>query len=389
MRRRECQLAVGVTLEEESMRTSRKHLGNSSRLVVRGVLAATLVIAAAETARAADVRVVRAGDQVFVSGGDEDDHLVLSSPEAGLLHVEGADDGTTVNGETGVDLDLGPRDAFYVLLGDGSNTVLVEGMTKVRKFVVIGGSDDDVLTLRGAEVPNGILFLGQDGTDVISVEAGSHVAGDLVAVMGEGGDTFLATQATFSREIVVDLGGGAINLAHLDNSTASSTVTVLGGTGRDTVTISGGSVRRLTQIDLGDGDDALNIGAGARFDGAFSFRGGDDRDTVTVFGAATFARKAVFDMGRDDDTGNFGLALYSRDLRIVGGDGDDKMSLAEFTVDGRLLLLCGSGTDSVTSDDTLPFTLGNGGRIDGGIGQDTSAGGAGSGARFLRFETVD
>jgi hypothetical protein len=359
----------------------------SIRGLAAAFVAAAAVAAAEGTALAGDVEVLKVAEHVFVRGGTDADKLVFSSPETDVLRIAGFDELTTVGGEPSVDIQLRPRESIYVLLGDGDNEVTVESAPRFRRLVVLGGADNDALRLTGTDLRMGVLFVGGNGQDTLELGASARLAGELVAAMGEGSDTFSASQATLVHEAVIDMGNGEANTVLLDQLDALSTLTVIGGAGDDSVEISGGEFHRYTQVDLGAGDDALSITAAAQFDGAFVFRAGDDTDSLTVDGDAVFMRRALFDLGRGDDGAGIGAARFVGPLRVVGGDGDEQITLSAFSSEGRMDVLCGAGADQVTVDDANPFTISSyGARVHGGEGHDTITGGAGTGAAIVRFE---
>jgi hypothetical protein len=298
-------------------------------------------------AYADDVEVIRIGRQVFITGGDGPESLVVSLGAPAELVVATGDGATTVQGGTEFRLFVGERDTVYFMLAGGLNTVDVNSLPELRRVMVLtGGSAANSFDFSGATIPGDLIFSGGPGADALTA-AGATVLGNLFAFMGAGPDTVTLDGLEVEDEAVVDLGDGLPNVATLNAVLAHGPFVVLGGSDDDVVTITAGIYERPVRVELGDGADALTIGGAAEFLSRVTLLTGRDDDSVVIDQDPRFRLRASLDTGDGDDVVSVGASRFGETFRVRLGDDDDDITIGGVDVTTRFAVLAGTGDDVV------------------------------------------
>ncbi|MEP1442921.1 MAG: hypothetical protein ABJK39_07915 [Hyphomicrobiales bacterium] len=332
--------------------------------------------------------VSRVGDEGAgtVSGGDGSDSIELSASSnignelgsTGTVLGDLGDDAITLNNS-----DVGNAGAGTVSGGDGADSIALSNSSSIGDYsgstgVVLGDVGDDTITLDGfSSVGNSGAgtVSGGDGADSIALSASSNIgnsASSTGTVLGDlGNDTITLDRSAVgnSGAGTVSGGDGSDSIALTNGSVlaegAGSTGQVLGDAGQDTIFLDGSTVGRFGAGTVSGGADDDSI---VLFDG--SHLASENGSSAQVLGDAgddtiTFNGSRVGDEGAatvDGGTGNDSIALtYESSLgeevdgtgQVLGGAGDDTITLNDMAVVGRL----GAGTVSGGEDnDSIAIT---------------------------------
>jgi Ca2+-binding RTX toxin-like protein len=288
--------------------------------------------------------------QIVVSGTSTADHVVVSAPTSGVVHVRVISNGATF------DADFQRSAVASVSFSGGDGNDVFENQTDVSS-IAFGGAGDDALT---GGAGNDVLD-GGDGNDYLNGGAGDDTlyGGTGVDTLygGDGNDTLDGGDGN-------DLLYGEANNDVLYGSAGDDDLS--GGTGDDKLYGGDGNNSLLgddgndqlygegnnNYLNGGEGDDMLYGGVGAD-----TLYGGDGNDTLDGID------------GNDQlfgEAGNDVLYGSAGDDNLSGGTGDDK-------------LYGGNGNDSLVGDDGNDQLYGGDGNdyLGGGAGEDTLYGGAG------------
>ncbi len=314
-----------------------------------------------------------AASRVFsFEGSDGDDTIRGLTNRANLTggaghdRIEGNDLGGVMLGGAGDDTLIGGSGADLALGGDGDD--VIEGGSGADNLsggaghdVMLGGDGADFITdLEGGDD----TLIGGEGNDQLYAGEGTN------RVEGGAGDDWIYGPDTLPGMNWVDAGSGNDNV-----STGLGDDTILGGEGNDTVFAGAGH----NHVTGGEGDDSLAAGAGddtllggagndflSTFTGTNLVEGGEGNDTIFGGGIEDTLR------GGDGHDNILGPGLGTL---IEGGEGDDTILAQGGRAEG------GAGNDSLSGsaaelvggegDDTI---LATGGRAVGGEGNDRLSG---------------
>ncbi|WP_284614942.1 beta strand repeat-containing protein [Aquabacterium humicola] len=303
--------------------------------------------------------------------------------EVGVVAALGGTDTITVGDMTGTDQTLVRVDLAGTLggtAGDGAaDTVNVRG-TQGKDTVSIA-----------PQAGGGVQVSGLAATTVVT----NADAGDVIRVLGEGGDDTLTSNESSGALPALALDGGAGNDAVTGGSGADQ---IDGGLGNDTLLGKGGAdvMRGGDGNDIltgGDADDQMfGEGGNDRLiwnpgDDTDLVEGGDGTDTAEVNGGNGAERFTITTVGARVHIDRIDPAPFKVDagtiesiaLNTNGGDdvidasGLQAASAVQLVVDG------GAGNDSITGSQAADLFIGGDGNdsIDGKRGNDTALMGAG------------
>ena len=326
-----------------------------------------------------------AGDTITVQGSLGDDmvevraggsHSILGGSDNDTLTIFGsAGDGSTLNGQGG-------NDSLDVRGGTG--------------HTLLGGAGDDFIHIRGG-AGDGHTVNGQGDVDTLRVDRNSDLTVNSGSIEDDNAGTIVTAYPNIEN---LDVRGGAdantINVnSAIDGATdirgaaGDDVINVLGGTGFsvfggadvDTINVSGGSHTAFG----GDGDDVINLNAGAA-DGNDA-RGGDGNDTININAGIHDVRGndgndiVNVNVGAGDGNflrGNAGDDQFNLNAgvghQVRGGDDNDLIVLnltgdAEFAASGASTLLVSGATTLVNFRDVEAITI-NGDGTDNTLGID-------------------
>jgi hypothetical protein len=125
--------------------------------------------------------------------------LTLSNSTGQAVTVTGGSGADTANFDTDTFLGL------TVNAGDGKNVIHVKSSTISQALNVTTGTGADQVFLAGVHAESVALYTG-DGADKVSI--GTTILDHLLAKLGAGDDTFLASNSTFMGQDIIDGGKG-------------------------------------------------------------------------------------------------------------------------------------------------------------------------------------
>lgn len=350
---------------------------------------------------------VLAGDgNDTVAGGIGDDYIDAG---AGNDTVTTQEADTVLTGTGNDTVTLGVVEAVVdVDLGAGDDT-LVGGATVAGTDVLKGGDGTDVLTLNAGSESNGLT--GTQATSIITFDKNftgfetiTLAAGASAVNQGEDGKDTAASTNSYAITL-----GDAINVASgktltIDGSALRANEVVKIGDGVDdgtvanigeadskgseTLSLTATAVAGSINVTSGAGDDAITLGAGADTvvsgagndtvnagDGANSVTTGSGDDAVTTGTGAD-----TIDTGEGNDNvsagaGNDSVNAGAGNDAVTAGAGNDVISAG----DGNNTVDAGDGNDAVTTGSGSDSIVGGGGNdtISAGDGNDTVNGGTG------------
>lgn len=270
------------------------------------------------------------------------------------------------------------------LLAIGKNATTINGQTQVNVINLIANSP---LNFNGNVIAN----LG-DGNDTISFTGTSTADGSEIDVNvtisgGNGIDTLSISNLRVAGNVRIDGDAGNDKLT-LSNITVEGNVAINTGIGDDTLNITNSNVFRNTSlnrkgdvtINTGSGADTVTLArvapAGSTIHGDLTVNLGTENDKLTISGSPTVTNAKIdAGAGLDNVTVNglivTGTSTVEGLLQVLGGDGNDTISVNNATVRNRLTtsnsmlrIDSGTGADTVTVNnctaDALFAILGTG-----------------------------
>jgi hypothetical protein len=243
-------------------------------------------------------------------------------------------------------------DRVIVDLGDGTNVFTLSGGTVARSVKYTGGSGDDTVTLAAdAAITQSIYASLGDGDDSLIVEG--SVGRGVIAKGGDGDDTLqVAEGSTVGRGLGLNLGDGdnQVTIAgQLDGS-----LRVFGGDGDDTVSLlATAQVGRSVDVKLGDGDNTLAVSA--TIEGGLSYDGRDGDDMVDISSDAVIAGSVRTRLGDGENTFTHGGDI-EQNLYVTSKNADDTAAVADTAI------VAGETTIELGEQRDFPFHRGHGPR---------------------------
>ena len=267
----------------------------------------------------------QAVDRVVVELGRGDNSFLLKGGTVGgSLKYRGGDGDDLLEIAT----DAVVQKSVYARLGDGENSVVLDGKVE-RSLTVRGGADDDE------------IHLGED----------ARIERNLSACLGDGDN-----DVTLAGEV-------------------GRRLTVRAGAGDDTVEILATAlVERSVLVSLGDGDN-LFVDAGA-VEEMLSYHGLDGNDTVEISEDATVDGNVCIRLG-DGENSVSHAGNIEGDLRITSANEEDVVELDEGNVGGETEVSLGEEFELGRPGGCFPrgrFGHGFGGRFGGGLGRGLGGG---------------
>ncbi len=266
----------------------------------------------------------------------------------------------------------GEADTFHV--GDLTGT----GVSLVT--VLLSSSGASTVTLDGTAHADSVVVspAGPNGQNVSGLPAQVQVrnshktgdSGDVLAILGLGGDDLLVAQKGAENDIGIKLDGGD------GNDILSADATLLGGAGDDTIIpLAGNNV-----VDGGAGFDTILVPGSA------------DDDLINVSGPAS--NLVISQTAGGLTTASTNIVSNVERISVTGQDGNDTITLAGLTI--PTIVDAGAGNDKVDASGVTAVAvtlLGGDGddiltggtkadRIEGGDGNDVITGGPGNDSLF-------
>lgn len=210
--------------------------------------------------------------QSLFFGNQGADIIDLSNSTGGFNTVFGGQGSDTIfSSGGGNDFLSGDLGDDYIIIGQGSDNTTAFGGEGADTIEAIGGSDN-------------LLINGNQGSDLISLDAQGGAFNAAVVFGGQGADQIAATGLVDSF-VFGNLGDDLIEIGaatDLDGADATTNTSVFGGQGNDIITLANGAGEgNLLSGDLGD--DIIDAGTNART----TVLGGEGNDIITASGAGS------------------------------------------------------------------------------------------------------
>jgi hypothetical protein len=253
-------------------------------------------------------------DRVIAKLGDGDNRLAVQGGEVGssLMFRSGeGNDVLEIAAEAVVTRNV------YAFLGEGENTVDIDGTVERNLIVKTGADADQVLIDEGAVIQRSVSARLGDGANVVN-HAGE--IGRNLHVRAGVDDDAIEIMATAMVERSVSLSLGAGNNQLNGAGEIGGNLIFRGGDGNDTVNIGeddflAGSVR----IHLGSGDNSV-VHAG-EIEGRLFVRSANSEDTVSYDDGIVGGGDPIVILGEDVTAGRPGRPPFGRGRIGVGGFG--------------------------------------------------------------------
>jgi hypothetical protein len=255
-------------------------------------------------------------------------HVVLNS---GILTITGDanNNGITITEQA-------TAGAYVVDANDiaGSHNQAFSG---VNSIVVNTGSGSDVLTLVG------------------NAAAATALAGNL-SVSGSGNLTVTSTSGSFNvngQLAITETGSGSLSANLQGPGSTFGSVTISSGGGGALLNFENGvRVAQTLSVGLGAGANRLTLqtggGAAVQVGGSLTVSGTTGQDNVTLDGATIGGAVSINDSHAASVTAAIAGSGIGTFLSVVGGAGNDALSLTSSSVGQNLGLALGGGTNSVS-----------------------------------------
>lgn len=351
-------------------KTVRSHAAATAALLLLVVLPPS-----SQAAATGDVTVTKKGKTITIAGGADDDSVSITT-DGSQFFVTGLN-GTTVGGQAEAVIEPTSKTRIVVALGDGTNEFRVTAsLSKFSSLTIQGGEGADTIVFTDVTVPAAVTVnTGNVRPNTFSAD-GTRFDGKLTFTGGDANDIFSAANCTFRLGAAVTLGADGsqgIQTCSLTGCTISGPVSVTGGPESDELTISGGKCAKQATVDGGAGTDLLTIGGNAEFSSTLKVRGKDGDDHVVVGGGPDFKKAVTIDAGPGSDDIEMNDGGFYDKLTILGGQGDDLITLSIITVLLDLNVNAGPDTDTVQPGMVAPDLRGEV-VLDGSTGDDTLLG---------------
>ena len=255
----------------------------------------------------------------------------------------------------------------------------IRGTVQADTTFILGGDDDDTITVENIE--NDINIQGLDGDDSIAVKVSDQtIAGqpELGLIGGEGTDS--VTISGSSSGDVFDIDGQQVEVIGrlATNLITVERLSVIGGEGDDTFYVSAVDADVELTLEGRQGDDTFNLGGAAQrlqqIEGEVTIEGGDDTDTLNLDnrgvgsdtqGEISATNVTGFGLGQGvayQDIENLSIELgsgadqvsvtdtHSGETTVKTEGGDDQVTIAQ--IGGVTTVDTGTGSDQVTTSIT-------------------------------------
>ncbi|GLJ00164.1 hypothetical protein [Sphingobium sp. BS19] len=193
-------------------------------------------------------------------------------------------------------------------LGDGDDEIFIQGPSVETSYIKMGAGNDIVTDWGGGymEIRDG------DGSDMIET-----FNGKIIASLDGDNDSFYTDKLVYEgAKADITVNGGSISSSEI---------------GDDQATIS-------NELTLGSGNDVVNFSSASK---VYSKAG---NDVVNIAGEYELARTA------DGGDGNDMLLARYGNVRLIGGNGDDRLSLYDWDGISKVEMTGGSGSDRFEFD---------------------------------------
>ncbi|RZS39618.1 Ca2+-binding RTX toxin-like protein, partial [Limnobacter thiooxidans] len=314
---------------------------------------------------------ISAGDgHDLFDGGDGDDLVDYSKATSGIKVNTGLSGPQAVGGRQGSDTlvsieqvrgsmfnDIieingveGSGAVHFASGGNGDDQITINANVNIGQ--ADGGLGDDTILITG--VRGGVVNAGE-GNDTIQIQAVNERAGSGVIVVGEEGDDFISVEGGFDHSVRAGEGDDVI---YVDNAVQRE---LDGGAGDDMLVIQGSAELGTIEEPVAPAQFIQNI---------------KGMETIVVLGA----QDTIIDLTNTDSLppGDFIPFVDMTDNTIIGGDGRDDIRAGA----GDDVLIGGLGDDTLnggTGDDVLIA----------GEGDDTLVGGEGQDTLILSGNVID
>ncbi|WP_180997333.1 retention module-containing protein, partial [Campylobacter concisus] len=285
-------------------------------------------------------------DTININGGEVTDSEIYTSRSKTITNIK---DGTLTNLK------------FYG--GSGTDEINISGGI-IKKSEITGGDGDDEINING----------GNFTETKISTGRGTYSGdGDVVNIAG---GTFSKTTVELQgTKNTVNINSGAVFGDQSDAIANRQYQTkIVNGNGEDHVNVNAGAIVKNATFDLNGGSDTITVASGATVEHSQLITG-DDVDTLNING--TVSGDTHVDLGYGADVLNMGNGAIVSDSDIHMDDGsqgyNDTVNIANnVTLKDRADIKGGGGADTITAGDNL--TLTNNAGIHGDWGNNGSAG---------------
>ncbi|WP_188116767.1 retention module-containing protein, partial [Campylobacter concisus] len=250
---------------------------------------------------------------------------------------------------------------------------------------ILGSYGKDEINVNGGVIKNSEIT-GGDGDDKININGGNFTTTKISTGNGKymgDGDVVNIAGGTFSKTTVelqgakntVNINSGAVFGDQSDAIVNRQYQTkIVNGNGEDHVNVNAGAIVKNATFDLNGGSDTITVASGATVEHSQLITG-DDVDTLNING--TVSGDTHVDLGYGADVLNMGNGAIVSDSDIHMDDGsqgyNDTVNIANnVTLKDRADIKGGGGADTITAGDNL--TLTNNAGIHGDWGNNGSAG---------------
>ena len=320
------------------------------------------------------------GGFLFITGDAESN--VIAIDQAGLLadqfRVTG-EDGTTVGGGSSMEFLSAPK-GIKLFMGDGSDSVSLEGATMSGSVFLNGGDGDNVFSADSTYISGQLVV--KNGEGFQDIDLGGAVDGNLAITNGDGGSD-AAIYANVGGNLVMkngdgndalDLGGRVEGNAVISNGMGDNSEEFTNGiVGNLTIkTLDGSQDLDLRYADVG-GKMTVFHGAGSsylymshvRIGGTLALTNGTGNHTAFIADTTEVGGAAKFTSGDGNNSLTLSAVTVQRGGSIRNGAGFDSLYLnSVLTASGAWSIRNGEGgsTTTMEGDSELhgAFTLANG-----------------------------
>ncbi|TWU02567.1 hypothetical protein Pla52n_36170 [Stieleria varia] len=303
----------------------------------------------------------------LVPGDNPGEYRVIGTVVNGLPTIVNGD--TFINDPvTSVTVDLATGSDTFVIRGaDATNKLAVTGPVTITDptgqntfslintrvsgaLSVIGGIDEDNLTIDASTIIGDTSFVGGEGNNTLMVVNNSILDGNLDVINGASADSVFVFAAEIDGDVTIDNGAGDDKVVFGMNTQPiiGGSIDISQGDGNDRVSLHETDVKETVTIDNGDGHNNVSIemsDIGVSIAGTvLEITNGVGLDTLSITDSLI----------TDDVIINNGTGTFGSDTSIVTGD-----------IRGSLTLSSDEGVDNVNITDTsiinlVDFDLGDG-----------------------------
>ena len=275
------------------------------------------------------------------------------------------------------------NDLLLIDTGEQFDTIEVTGAL-AGHAIINSGNGNDRMTLTDLDLDRELIVRGLNGNDTLVAD--TIVAGRVDVDLGANNDALRATGLDVDGALRLVTFGGADSIA-VETASANH-IHIDAGTENDVVSLVDVTSNTDFNVFMGSGDDRLGVGGVINTGIHFRVDLGAGTDEATIDGGGGTIGRSLFLLGGDGaDTVTAANFVVTLNIYAFSGEGNDDYTLDLMSADNLYAILAG-GDDTLTASN---LTIDDLFHADGGSGNDTyndAGGNTAADFNIINFETT-